>query len=154
MLLAFSDEMSRFLDLEAVADRGKKSGGRSNYSDVDSSDLERISDSEGQESEPVPIQSRKRAIPLSSDSDPDLSVQSIQKPKRSKDKNYDLVLEELQKSNRILSVLVERVRKTEKRLKVIEENVSNSAVASGTPSRKSYRRKNDVPDEVRVCCCA
>ena len=70
----------------------------------------------------------------------------------------DQVLKEVQKSNKLLLTLVHRVEKTERRLKVVEDKLTNESTSSSgadsTPSRKCSSKKKDVPDEVRVCVLA
>ena len=64
----------------------------------------------------------------------------------------DRILRELQRSNKLLMTLVERVGKTEKRLKVVENKLESSfsSSAESTPSCKARARKKYVPIEVRV----
>ena len=59
----------------------------------------------------------------------------------------------IQKSNRLLSDLVERMDKTERRLKLVEKKLdeSSSNVDSTPSSSRRRSTKRDVPDEVRVC---
>lgn len=65
---------------------------------------------------------------------------------RHRPEQNDTLVKEVRRSNELLLSLVERVKKTEKRLKVVETQLKNPASSSATPSRT----KRDVPDEVRV----
>ena len=108
---------------------------------------------------------KKQPIISSSSSDSESEKEeSIKKtqppnPKRSRtDKSEGpsvAVLAEIQKTNQILSSLVQRVKKTEKRVKQIETQISSGSgtsggVASDVVSTPSRSRKKFVPDEVRV----
>lgn len=70
--------------------------------------------------------------------------------------NDQKVLKELQKSNNILLSLLERADKTEKRLRIVEEEISKASTSISssdtTPRRcrKSARAKADVPQALRV----
>ena len=57
------------------------------------------------------------------------------------------MLSEVQKSNKLLASLLQRVNDNEKRLQAIEEKVTSSI--DSTSSRRK-QTKRDVPDEVRV----
>lgn len=80
---------------------------------------------------------------------------------QSRDRGSRKVLREIQKSNKLLLTLVERVNKTEKRLKEVEGTLSNRSLGSSssevdsTPSRTPRRShtKHDVPHAVRVREC-
>ena len=66
------------------------------------------------------------------------------------------VLKELQKNSNLLLTLLERADNTEKRLRVVEEQISKASTSisssDATPSRsqRKGRAKTDVPSGVRV----
>lgn len=62
----------------------------------------------------------------------------------------ELLLEEIKKTNKILSNLTNRIKRTEKRVKTIEDQVSNCSSSSTDVPSTPVRKKVDVPGEVRV----
>ena len=74
-----------------------------------------------------------------------------QTPPAKKSVSSSKILEELQKTNDVIKELVSKVKKTDKRVRAMEEQLkagaSSSSSSSSTPKRN---RSRDVPDEVRV----
>ena len=68
---------------------------------------------------------------------------------RADESTSDLVLRELQRSNDLLSALVKRVEKSEKRLNLVEDKLESAGSSSGDLTPKTTKKK-DVPIEVRV----
>lgn len=66
------------------------------------------------------------------------------------DSGHQALMSEVQKSNKLLLCLVNRVKKTEKRLKEVEDHLKNSPNSSSSSGSTPTRRKRDVPGEVRV----
>ena len=62
---------------------------------------------------------------------------------------YNDIMSEVKKSNDLLLTLVNRLKKTEARLRVVESSIKNSSSSSSSTSGSSSRTK-DVPAEVRV----
>lgn len=70
------------------------------------------------------------------------------------EKNGDqiaLLMEEVRTGNKMLVQLTNRVKKTEKRLKQVENQLRSSESCSSAGSTPKHSRKREVPDEVRVC---
>ena len=103
------------------------------------------SESDASLSEEIPVSPRSKKRPKSRPT-------FLSKRHASNDDRQD-VLKAIQKSNRLLSDLVERVDKTERRLKLVEKKLdeSSSNVDSTPSSSRRRSTKRDVPDEVRVC---
>lgn len=145
-----------FLDNEAVETRSGR--GENEY--------------DGYSSEEIPIvSSRKRPQELSSESEVELVSESEEEKKRSgrgsgktatarlltglKDKKKqggkdDGVMCELKEMNKILLSLSERMKKTEKRMKTMEEKITSTGPSSSSCVTPKSSRKKDVPQEVRV----
>ena len=155
--------MSRFLDREAVVDAVSEELGSDTDSHSSSS-----SSSESEESEDNRFSkrrfvdsSKKRRLTYSENDNSDKGRQQkkrksplhVTEASKSRDRGSHKVLREIQKSNKLLLTLVERVNKTEKRLKVVEGTLSNRSLGSSssevdsTPSRTPRRShtKHDVP---------
>lgn len=95
--------------------------------------------------------SKKRARPLPSGEEQPLSIlssspSSTPLSSSSSQANGAEILEELRKNNGLLTNIVERVTKSEKRLKSLERDRKVSASGPGS----TPKRKRDVPDEIRV----
>ena len=162
--------MARFLDREAVIDAVSEDLG----SDTDShSSASSSSESEESENDRFSKRrfvgsSKKRRLTYSENGESDKGKQQRRKSplhmteaSKSRDRGNRKVLREIQKSNKLLLTLFERVNKTEKRLKVVEGTLSNRSLGSSssevdsTPSRTPRRShtKHDVPHAVRVREC-
>ena len=68
---------------------------------------------------------------------------------RADESTSDLVLKELQRSNDLLSALVKRIEKSEKRLNLVEDKLESAGSSSGDSTPKTAKKK-DVPIEVGV----
>ncbi len=89
------------------------------------------------------IRKKKRSL------DTQIESEGTQREKRQKSRaGSSEVLEELKKTNKILGDLTNRMRKTERRMKAIEDQVSNCSSSSTDVTPK--KKKTAVPDEVRV----
>lgn len=146
-----SYQMARFLDMQAVDDIiAARSDEESSVTDSSES----VS-SDGELSEELPLHlptasaARRRRISSGSDDPPiEKPNKRLQKKPSSKKRKKSSKSEqsESKKTNKLLATLLERMEKSEKRLKTIEDQVTRGT-GTGTPSRKkASRRSRDVPD--------
>lgn len=72
------------------------------------------------------------------------------KDKKKQGGKDDEVMCELKEMNKILLSLSERMKKTEKRMKTMEEKITSTSPSSSSCVTPKSSRKKDVPQEVRV----
>ena len=161
--------MARFLDREAVIDAVIDAVSEDLGSNTDShSSASSSSESEESKNDRFSKRrfvggSKKRRLTYSENGESDKGKQQRRKSllhvtetSKSRDRGNRKVLREIQKSNKLLT-LVERVNKTEKRLKVVLSNRSlgsSSSEVDSTPSRTPRRsHTKHVPHVVRVRVC-
>lgn len=163
--------MSIFLDREAIDD-GSKVGESVSYVDSASEDAESES-----ENEPPQVQKKKKvsssaickkfrasqiAIERSrqqggTSNKENLPITNNKEnlPITNEESAYQLLMDEVKRSNKLLLCLVKRVKNTENRMKEVEDQLKKNSDTptsnSNSPGSTSKGRRNrNVPDEVRV----
>ena len=151
--MSFDQTMSYFLDFEPDEDLVRRTG-TSRLKPTIQSDSEseaELSAIDSDVSLELPIQKppKKKSKKLSLDT-------QVENERAQGEKWQNItsgsskVLEEIKKTNKILCNLTNRVKRTEKRIKVIEDQVSNCSSSSTDFQVTPKKKKADVPDEVRV----
>jgi len=167
--------MSRFIDQEAVDDSHGGNGDVLYSGDIESSS-DGVEDSDEEINSlyrSISATKRKRNCQfLDSDSENEVHSRCSKKkkgtkmPRRQKSSSNSserhesgiesnagattLLMDEVKRSNKILLSLVSRVKKTEKRLKDVEEQLKKTPDNSSSGSTPRRIRQKDVPEEVRV----
>lgn len=163
--------MSHFIDREAVDDGH---GGDSDRDVLYTSDEESNSDIVDESDEDInslyrSVKRKRSSQALNSDSENEVQSRPSKKKKVSQRQKSNsnssqrcesgiesnagatnLLMDEVKRSNKILLSLVSRVKKTEKRLKDVEEQLKKTPDNSSPGSTPRRVRQKDVPEEVRV----